>query len=118
MSYNFDDFITDAKGIYDKVAQKATEAVDYSKTQIDRASLRSKIKDKYAELGKKYYDMHENNTDENKAMKALVEEIASLKKQLAEADVSVNAKKCKACSFCETNNDAAALYCSKCGEKL
>ncbi len=47
MSYNFDDFITDAKGIYDKVAQKATEAMDYSKTQIDRANLRSKIKDKY-----------------------------------------------------------------------
>ena len=47
MAYNFDDLVADAKNIFDKASAKAGEVVDYSKTQIDRAQLRSKIREKY-----------------------------------------------------------------------
>ena len=66
MSYNFDNLISDAKGILDKAAVKAGEAVDYSKTQIDRAQLRAKINEKYTELGKLCFNMHESDADETK----------------------------------------------------
>ena len=86
MSFNFDDLVAGAKDVFDKAAAKAGEAIDYSKTQIDRGQLRSKIKE--------------------------------LQNKLDEADIAVNAKKTKVCKFCETANDAASVYCTKCGEKL
>lgn len=118
MAYNFDDFISDTKNIFDKVAARANDAVDYSKTQIDRAQLRSKIREKYAELGKICYEMHESDSDETISMKPVIAEIKELKKQLVEADKNVNAKKNQVCKFCETTNDFLSVYCSKCGEKL
>ena len=118
MAYNFDNFISDAKGVLDKAATKANEAVDYSKTQIDRAQIRSLIKEKYTELGKLCYNMHESDADETGKMKIIIADIRHLDEKLSEAEKSVNAKKCKACKFCLTKNDADSVFCTKCGEKL
>ena len=96
MSFNFDDLVSGAKDVFDKAAAKAGEAIDYSKTQIDRGQLKAKIKEKYCDLGKICYNMHECGDD----------------------DVSVNAKRSKECRFCGTANDAVSAYCTKCGEKL
>ncbi|MCD7731610.1 MAG: hypothetical protein LUI05_08985 [Oscillospiraceae bacterium] len=118
MAYNFNDLKEDAKSIFDKAAAKANEAVDYSKTQLDRAQLRSKIREKYTELGKLCYNMHETDADETGKMKIVINDIRSLENKLDEADKAVNAKKCKTCKFCLTQNDADSVYCTKCGEKL
>lgn len=118
MSYNFDNLISDAKGILDKAAVKAGEAVDYSKTQIDRAQLRAKINEKYTELGKLCFNMHETDADETGKMKIVINDIRSLNNKLTEADKAVNAKKTKTCKFCLTKNDADSSFCTKCGEKL
>lgn len=118
MAYNFDDLIADAKELFDKAADKANEAVEYSKTQIDRAQLRSKIREKYTELGKLCYNMHETDADETGKMKIVIADIRSLENKLNEADKAINAKKPKTCKFCLTKNDADSLFCTKCGEKL
>ena len=118
MSFNFDDLVSGAKDVFDKAAAKAGEAIDYSKTQIDRGQLKSKIKEKYCELGKICYDMHECGDDRTGEMKKVIGEIKELHTKLGEADLAVNAKKTKVCKFCETANDAASVYCTKCGEKL
>lgn len=118
MAYNFDDLVADAKNIFDKASAKAGEVVDYSKTQIDRAQLRSKIREKYTELGKLCYNMHETDADETGKMKIAINDIRSLENKLNEADKVVNAKKSKTCKFCLTKNDADSVYCTKCGEKL
>lgn len=118
MSFNFDDLVSGAKDVFDKAAAKAGEAIDYSKTQIDRGQLRSKIKEKYCELGKICYDMHECGDDRTGEMKKVIGEIKELRDKLDEADSAVNAKKTKICRFCETANDAVSVYCTKCGEKL
>ncbi len=118
MGYNFDDLVNDAKNVFDKAAVKANEAVEYSKTQLDRAQLRSKIKEKYTELGQLCYNMHETDVDETGRMKIVIADIRNLEKKLHEADKAVNAKKCKTCKFCLTQNDADSEYCTKCGEKL
>ena len=116
--YTFESFISDAKFIRDKAASKANEVVEYSKTQIDRAQLRSKINEKYTELGKLCYSMHESDADETGKMKIVINDIKDLENKLNEADKAVNAKKCKTCKFCNTQNDADSKFCTKCGEQI
>lgn len=118
MAYNFDNFINDAKNVCDKATAKVNEAVEYSKTQIDRAQLRAKMNEKFTELGKLCYNMHESDADETGKMKIVINDIKNLESKLKEADKAVNAKKCKTCKFCLTKNDADSVYCTKCGEKL
>lgn len=118
MNYKFDNFISDAKVVFDKVAEKTNEAVEYSKTQIERIQLKNKIREKYQELGKLCYDMHESGQDETGNMKNIIDEIKELKKELVSANESVNAKQAKVCAFCSEKNDGGNLYCKKCGEKL
>jgi uncharacterized coiled-coil DUF342 family protein len=118
MAYNFDDLKAEAKGLFDKAANKANEAIDYSKTQIDRVQLRSKIREKYTELGQLCYNMHETDADETGKMKIVINDIRSMENKLAEADKAVNGKKTKTCKYCLTENDPDSVYCSKCGEKL
>lgn len=118
MSFNFDDLAAGAKDVFGKAAAKAGEAIDYSKTQIDRGQLRMKIKELYCKLGNICYNMHENGDDRTGEMKKVIGEIKELRNKLDEADIAVNAKKTKVCRFCETANDAVNDYCTKCGEKL
>lgn len=118
MAFNIDNIVNGAKDIFDKAAAKAGEAIDYSKVQLDRSQLRGKIKEKYVELGKICYDMHECGDDRTGEMKKVIGEIKALSAKLEEADITVNAKKSKTCRFCGTANDAVSTYCTKCGEKL
>ena len=118
MGFNFDNLISDAKVVMDKAAAKANEAVDYSKTQIDRAQLRAKINEKYTELGKLCFSMHETDADETGRMKIVINDLRSLNAKLTEADKAVNTKKYKTCKFCLTKNEADSSFCTKCGEKL
>ena len=103
MAYNFDDLKTDAKNLLDKAASKANEAVDYSKTQLDRAQLRSKIREKYTELGRLCYNMHETDADETGRMKIVINDIRSLEHKLKykknlESDVEEISAELKACA--------------------
>lgn len=118
MSYKFDNLISDAKVVFDKVAVKTNEAVEYSKTQVERAQMRNKIRDKYYDLGRICYQMHESGNDETGSMKKIITEIEQLKADLKAADEVVSAKQPKACKFCGEKNDSGNLFCKKCGEKL
>ena len=118
MSYNLDDFVYDAKCVIDKATVKAGEAVDYSKTQLDRAQYRAKIKEKYTELGRLCYSMHETDADETGKMKIIIADIRNLENKLKDAEKAVNSKKSKVCKFCLTKNEFDSEYCTKCGEKL
>lgn len=118
MSFNFDGLVSGAKDVFDKAAAKAGEAIDYSKTQIDKGQMRYKVKELYGKLGKICYDMHENGDDRTGEMKKVIGEIKELTDKLNETDAAVNIKKTKVCRFCETENAASNDYCTKCGEKL
>ncbi len=118
MAFNFDNLKSDAKNLFDKAASKTADAIDYSKTQIDRAQLRTKINEKYTELGKLCYNMHESDADETGRMKIIISEINKLKEKLDEADKAVKLNKKKTCKFCLTENEADAVFCIKCGERL
>ncbi len=114
MSYNFDDLIYDTKKTIDKVANKASEAVDYSKIQLERAQLRSLLKENYAKLGKLAYQMHTSDSNESSKMKLIISDIEKLEDKLSKTVV----KRAKICKFCLTKNPAENEFCSKCGEML
>lgn len=118
MAYNFDNLKKDAMNILDKAANKTNEVIDYSKAQIDRASIRGKINEKYTELGKLCYNMHESDADETGRMKIVIGEIKKLNDKLNETEKAVKSNRKKTCKFCLTENDPNAVYCTKCGEKL
>ena len=96
MAFSFDNIVAGAKDIFDKAAEKTGEAIDYSKTQIDRSQMRVKIKEKYGELGKAYYESQMEHAD------------------LAETDT----KKEKVCSGCNAVNSPDSSFCRTCGKKL
>lgn len=116
MKYGFDNFISDSKDAFDKVTDKALSAVNVSKSYVERAQFRVKLREKYYDLGKTCYDMHNNGTDETGTMKKLIKEIKLLETQLEYAEESSG--KPKTCVFCGAKNSNENLYCAKCGEKL
>lgn len=116
MKYGIDNFISDSKEAIDKLTVKANSAVNVSKAYVEKAQLRVKLKEKYADLGKLCYKMHSEDTDESGNMKKLIKEIKLLEMQLEYAEEASG--KPKICVFCGAKNDAENSYCCKCGEKL
>lgn len=114
MAFNFDNIVAGAKGIFDKAAEKTGEAIDYSKTQIDRSQTRVKIKEKYGELGRAYYESQMENADRTDEICKLVTEIRDLHKKLSETDT----QKEKVCPKCNAVNTPESCFCTACGEKL
>lgn len=116
MGYSFDDFIYDAKKAIDKMGEKTGAAVEYSKTQVEKAQLKGKLREKYCDLGKLCYEMHERDIDYTGSMKKLLEQIREIETQIEEADIMLGVP--KICPLCGTKNAADNTYCTKCGEKL
>ncbi|MGN0666870.1 MAG: hypothetical protein ACI4KF_10140 [Huintestinicola sp.] len=116
MNYNFDDLINSSKSVFDMVASSASNAMNVSKAYVEKAQLRVKLRDKYNELGKLCYDMHEKGTDETGSIKIKIKEIKVLKAQLEYAEEA--AGKPKICPICGRKNLSDDLFCSQCGEKL
>lgn len=116
MRYGFDNFISDSKDAFDKVTDKAVSAVNVSKAYVEKAQLRVKLREKYYELGKACYDMHDNGIDETGNMKKMIKEIKLLETQLEYAEEASG--KPKVCAYCGAKNSSDNLYCAKCGEKL
>lgn len=116
MSYSFDDFIYDTKKCIDKVGEKTGEAIEYSKTQLEKAQLKGKLRDKFCDLGKLCYEMHETDRDYTGSIKKLLDEIKSIESEIKEADDTL--KTPKVCTLCGAKNSGDSEYCCKCGEKL
>jgi hypothetical protein len=117
MSYNLDDFLSDAKEIFDKVTTKAGEAVDYSKGQFERAHIKTKIKEKYAQLGKMYFDSQDTGVSDLSAVGRLCKEIRELKNEIEVSEKQGSAIS-GVCRFCGTKNEPGNVFCGKCGERL
>ncbi len=118
MSYNLDDFITDTKKTIDKVAVKTSDAVAYSKIQLERAQLRSLLKDNFAKLGRLCYVMHTTENDVADDMKIIIADIKKLEEELAKTEKATPNNKSKVCKYCLTKNSSDSDYCRKCGEFL
>ena len=117
MAYNFDDFVSDASNVFEKIGEKVSGAIDYSKAQMDKAATRSKLKEKFTELGKLYFEAVESGGE--RSFGSVIAEIRELKKQIEQSGGETNSKRAdKVCVFCETVSGPDYAFCPKCGEKL
>ena len=99
-----------------QVLGKANNVVGQTKLNFAINDAENKIKDIYAEMGKKIYRNHlsqtqeYDNLEENCAqIDKLFEEINALKDKMAELKDSVK------CSNCGAYNKQDSLFCSNCG---
>ncbi|MBQ5330416.1 MAG: zinc ribbon domain-containing protein [Oscillospiraceae bacterium] len=109
-------FVESTRSFAGFVSEKATAALDTGKAYAQRANISVKIREKYTELGKVCYEMHENNTDETGKMKRLIGEINLLKSDLRAAEEESGKK--KICPYCGNKNYPDDSFCSKCGSRL
>ena len=112
------DVVEKIKGFVSNTTKKAVkfsgDAIDYTKLKLKIADIKSKLDDKYAEIGLAVY---ENQDDGNIEM--ICEDISKLRDELEEYKIKLaeyrNQKTCNSCgALCDTDD----TFCKSCGEKL
>ncbi len=116
MKYGMDNLISDSKVVLEKISKTANTAFDVSKAYVEKTQLKVKLREKYYELGKTCYDMHETDIDTRGEMKKLIAEIKMLETEIMCAEEATG--KPKVCRFCGAKNSADNNFCSGCGERL
>ena len=109
-------FMDNAKGFADFVGQKAFDAAEVSKAFARKKSIEYKINEKYKELGRLCFEMHQSGLDDTGSMKKLIGEISLLQSDLRAAEDE--SSRSKVCRFCGTANDVSNLFCSHCGNSM
>ncbi len=97
-----------------KAVKFSGDAVDFTKLKIKIADIKSKLDDKYIQIGMAVYDGCDNSDIE-----AVCEEIALLRQELDEHKRKLseykNQRVCSSCGAVCENDDT---FCKKCGEML
>lgn len=115
-------FLDSAKKILTKTAKDAAkvsgELAQQTKLRIKMVQLKDEINTRYTLIGELYFGVAEYDMDNGEKINTLVEEIKALKEQLEELGEELGNKKTVKCLTCGSENEAEALFCSKCGAKL
>ncbi len=97
-----------------KAVKFSGDAVDFTKLKIKIADIKSKLDDKYIQIGMAVYDGNDNGDVE-----AVCEEIAALREELDEYKRKLSEyKNQKVCSACGEVCEIDDTFCKKCGEML
>ena len=95
------------------LGKMAQNAGDFTKLQYDKKVKEQEISKLYENLGKKYYEEHQDeDIEEIKEIKAAILRLKELNDELMEK------KGGKACPKCGELVKTGAMYCSNCGEKI
>lgn len=115
-----------ANKVFGSAEKFTTAAVDKAGNMVEQTKLsyaikvnEEKIKDIFAELGKRVYDEYcsgsefpEEMNEKMKIVDTLNDEISEMKMKIADMKNTV------ICSACGAYNQSENVYCSKCGEKI
>lgn len=97
------------------MSQKAKDFSEIAKLAMDIRTKEDRVQKMYAELGKKYYDMHMNDAEseyeEISSIASALEEIEQMKKNLKEL------KGTKICPACGAEIGKDDVFCKACGKK-
>lgn len=115
-----EDVIGKTKEVFDITCKKTDEVVTTQKQKFSIASLESKRRKDYAELGELYFNMVKddpiNLPDE---IRNLVDAIIEKTEEIARLNADIQStKNKKVCPKCNANIAADSVFCSVCGEKL
>lgn len=114
-----DDFIDGARRCADVAATKTNELIEVSKLKLDKAKLRSKLREQYQKLGRLCFNEKENGENHSEEMREIIEAIKIYNKDIAWTDEQLrSALPHKVCRACGGKCSVKCTYCSYCGEKL
>lgn len=98
-------------------AQKTKEVADITKVNAKIMDTRGKLDKAYAEVGKKYIELHPENDEEG--MKEAVCEVYALEDRLTAFENELRKMKGNVqCPKCGALCDANATFCASCGAEL
>ena len=97
-----------------KAVRFSNDAVDFTKLKIKISDVKSKLDDKYIQIGMAVYEEREESDIE-----AICQDIAVLREQLEEYKRKLSEyKNQKICSACGTVCELEDTFCKKRGEKF
>ena len=116
---NWNDILGKAKEFGKAVGDVAGEVVDASRQKLDEMKKRRELEECYMKLGRMYYALLQEGTEEEETAHAIAEKAAAIKVMLE----SVNEKKRRenteihmvACPHCNKLVPSTAMFCSYCG---
>ncbi len=97
-----------------EVRDWANDVKDSAKLQVEYKEKERLIKENYEELGKKFYEEHKDDAD-NEAINAINEALKrmeAIKEEMDEIKGTVD------CPSCGAKNANDSVYCCKCGKEL
>lgn len=113
----FNDFLTNAKSAAKSAEQKISDCYDLTKLKITKSKVESEIKDRFKELGEKYYKATKGGEETD--FSADIESIDELKEELNNIDIQIaSAKNMKSCPVCSQLVEKDAKFCSSCGNEF
>ena len=119
---NWDDILGKAKEFGKAVGNVAGEVVDASRQKLDEMKKRRELEECYMKLGRMYYALLQEGTEDAETAHAIAEKAAAIKVMLE----SVNEKKRRenteihmvACPHCNKLVPSTAMFCSYCGKAI
>lgn len=104
----------------------SNEVTNKTKTVVEQTSISTKLRAKedalkkmYSDLGKKYYELHENDAVLDNNFAEFMSEIKSVSEEIEEYKNQIRAAKgVKLCNSCGTEVNIQAAFCSSCGAKF
>jgi hypothetical protein len=115
----FEETVVKAKEIADITGKKAGEIINIQKMRVSAATLNSQISKLYEVLGRLAYDAAKTEADITAQSAQAISEIDEKREELCELKVKIaEARGKRICPACRTGNNADALFCDKCGQKL
>lgn len=111
--------IVKTKEVFDVACKKTGEVVAVEKQKFGITSLKSKREKDYAELGRMYYEMAQNEDDLPDEVINLINAISEKNNEIDRLNEEINNIKNKlVCPNCGAGVEKNSVYCNSCGEKI
>ncbi len=114
-----DDAVSKAKEVFGVARQKTGEVVNTQKQKFDIATLESKRKKDFEQLGMLYFNQVKDSQVTDAGMADIITAIKEKDEKITLLQAELNAAKNKCvCPKCGALIEADSNYCNICGEKL
>lgn len=115
----FDKIIKKVEKTTKVVMQKSTDVVEITKVKLAITSAENEADELLREIGSIVYDAYKSGTGNGELVEEKCVSLEKIKEQIEEKkNQFASLRNMKRCPKCEYENEAKAVYCSKCATKL
>lgn len=114
----FDEAMEGLRSVFDTATDRTADAIENSKSYIERARLRSQLSDLYRRLGMAEYEAAINGVNSMDQINELMNGITELRQQMLSAERSLQKSGTITCPNCGKLNSVQDGFCPGCGTRL